>query len=70
MTQRRGLHDLDPVQLSESLNHLGDLQKLQAAYDEAEKSYQEALALQRAHPDDPQARALLARGMFGLGVVL
>ena len=70
VTQRRSLHDLDPVRLSESLNHLGDLQNLQAAYDAAEKTYQEALALQRAHPDDPHARALLARGMFGLGVVL
>jgi tetratricopeptide (TPR) repeat protein len=70
VTQRRGLRDLDPVRLSESLNHLGDLQNLQAAYDTAEKTYQEALALQRAHPNDPHSRALLARGMFGLGVVL
>src|SRR5882672_6178036 len=68
--QRRKLRDVDPVSLSESLNHLGDLQNLQAAYDAAEKTYQEALALERAQMHDPRARMLLARGQFGLGIVL
>ena len=69
VTQRRELHEPNPVQLSESLNHLGDVLTLQAAYDEAARNYEEALALQRAQPQNPQARALLAKGQFGLGVV-
>lgn len=70
VAQRRDLREQNPAQLSESLNHLGDVLTLQAAYDEAARNYQEALALQRAQPDNPQVRALLAKGQFGLGVVL
>ena len=70
VAQRRKLGDLDSLPLSESLNHLGDLQNLQASYTEAEKTYHEAFELQRAQPKDPHARALLARGLFGLGLVL
>jgi tetratricopeptide (TPR) repeat protein len=69
VTQRRELRDPNPVKLSESLNHLGDVLTLQAAYDDAARNYEEALALQRAQPQNPQARALLAKGQFGLGVV-
>jgi len=69
VTQRRDLHEPDPVQLSESLSHLGDVLTLQAAYDEAARHYEEALALQRAQPENPQVRTLLAKGQFGLGVV-
>jgi len=69
VTQRRDLREPNPVQLSESLNHLGDVLTLQAAYDDAARNYEEALALQRAQPQNPQAPALLAKGQFGLGVV-
>ena len=70
VTQRRDLREQNPAQLSESLNHLGDVLTLQAAYDEAARNYEEALALQLAQPENPQVRALLAKGQFGLGVVL
>jgi tetratricopeptide (TPR) repeat protein len=70
VAQRRDLPEQNPAQLSESLNHLGDVLTLQAAYDEAARNYEEALALQRAQPENPQVQALLAKGQFGLGVVL
>ena len=59
---RRGSNPADPHALSLSLDHLGDLLRVQAQYDAAEKAYREAITIQaparmtpRAAPNWPRA---------------
>lgn len=57
--------------LAGSLDHLGDLQALQAQYQEGERSYREAIAaLRGAPPGDRRAAAQVAHSLFGLGTLL
>jgi tetratricopeptide (TPR) repeat protein len=67
---RRRLADTEPAEVSESLNHLADLQTVQADYVAAEKAYREAASLQAAHPKDRRSRIILANSLYGLGLVL
>ncbi len=67
---RRRLHGVDPLDLSDSLNHQGDLMGLQAEYDASEKAYREAIRIASLKPDDHQSRVELANSLYGLGWVL
>ena len=49
---RRRLPIVDPLDLSDSLSHQGDLPALQAEYGAGEKAYREAIRLESARPDD------------------
>jgi tetratricopeptide (TPR) repeat protein len=60
----------EPTTLAEILNHLGDLEGLQANYPAAEKAYREAAALAVARPGDRVGKSALARSLYGLGNVL
>jgi tetratricopeptide (TPR) repeat protein len=68
--QRRRLAAADPAALSDSLNHLGELQTLQASFEVGEKSYREALVIESALAPTGQNQAALARTLHGLGVLL
>jgi tetratricopeptide (TPR) repeat protein len=70
LAKRRSLEDLQPGALSSSLNHLGDLLSLKAEYDAAAKAYHEARQLQAAQPENPHLQAILAKSLYGLGIVL
>jgi tetratricopeptide (TPR) repeat protein len=70
VVQRRAFASTDPNVLSASLSHLGELQTLQANFDQGEKSYREAIAFESAQPPTPQNRAALAISLHGLGVAL
>ena len=67
---RHRLANTKPEELSESLNHLADLQTVQADYVAAEKAYREAASLQAAHPLDRRNKVILANSLYGLGLVL
>jgi tetratricopeptide (TPR) repeat protein len=67
---RRSLDGTEPLALSDSLNHLGDVLLIQANYAPAEKAYQEAIRIESAKPNDPNSRAELATTYHGLGVLL
>jgi tetratricopeptide (TPR) repeat protein len=67
---RHRLADTEPEELSESLNHLADLQTVQADYVAAEKAYREAASLQAAHPQNRRTQIILANSLYGLGLVL
>ena len=67
---RHRLADTEPEELSESLNHLADLQTVQADYVAAEKAYREAAGLQAAHPKSRRNQIILANSLYGLGLVL
>jgi tetratricopeptide (TPR) repeat protein len=66
----RALPDIEPVTLSEALNHLAEVQNLQAQYSAAEKAYREAAALVSRHPHDRRNKIALADSLNGLGKVL
>jgi tetratricopeptide (TPR) repeat protein len=70
VSTRHRLKDTDPEDLSESLNHLADLQMIQAEYEAAEKAYREAAAQQAAQPKSRRGQIALANSLFGLGIVL
>ncbi|HEY1725293.1 MAG TPA: toll/interleukin-1 receptor domain-containing protein [Steroidobacteraceae bacterium] len=70
VAQRRAFAAADPVVLSDSLSHLGDLETLQADFGPGEKSYREAIAFESAQRPTPQNRAALAKSLHGLGVAL
>ncbi len=57
----------DPLALSVSLQHKGDLLTLQADFDGAEKAYRDAIAIQSSRPDDRQSQVELAKTLYGLG---
>ena len=67
---RRRLHGVDPLDLSDSLTHQGDLLGLQAEYDAGEKAYREAIRIDLMRPDDHQSQVELASSLYGLGRVL
>jgi tetratricopeptide (TPR) repeat protein len=67
---RRGTSGVPPLELSESLAHLGELSRLQADFDNGERDFRDAVAIQSAQPDDRQAQAELAVTLHGLGELL
>jgi tetratricopeptide (TPR) repeat protein len=70
VTTRHRLDDTEPEALSESLNHLAELQTYQAEYEAAEKAYREAARIRAAHPRSRRAQIVLANSLYGLGTVL
>ena len=67
---RRGLESRVPGDLSDSLSHQGELLFLQADYPAAEQAYRDAIRIESAQPNDPDAKAQLADSMYGLGILL
>ena len=67
---RRDLQGADPLDLSDSLSHQGDLLGLQAEYDAGEKAYREAIRIDLMRPNDHQSQIELANSLYGLGWVL
>jgi tetratricopeptide (TPR) repeat protein len=67
---RRRLPGVDPLDLSDSLNHEGDLFTLQAEFDAGEKAYREAIRIASSHPQDHQSQVDLANSLAGLGTLL
>jgi len=70
VAKRRTLQGIDPLDLSDSLSHQGDLMALQANYDAGEKAYREAIRIESALPNDRQSQAKLADSLYGLGTLL
>jgi tetratricopeptide (TPR) repeat protein len=70
VAKRRRLQGIDPLDLSDSLSHQGDLMALQADYDAGEKAYREAIRIESAHPHDRQNQEKLANSLYGLGTLL
>jgi len=68
-TRRSQIGD-DPLPLSDSLSHLGDVLTRQAQFDAAEPLYREAIRVESSRPKDPAARAQLANSLYGFGVLL
>ena len=67
---RRRLKPQDPLLLSDSLEHLGDLLTLKAQFDAAEKIYREAIQAESLRPTDPASQVQLANSLYGYGVLL
>jgi tetratricopeptide (TPR) repeat protein len=70
VSKRRRLHGIDPLDLSDSLSHQGELMALQADYDAGEKAYREAIRIESALPKDRQSQEKLATSLYGLGTLL
>src|ERR1700742_713685 len=70
VAKRRTLQGLDPLDLSDSLSHQGDLMALQADYDAGEKAYREAIRIESAKPNDRLNQEKLASSLYGLGTLL
>ena len=70
VAKRRHLPGIDPLDLSDSLSHQGDLMALQANYDAGEKAYREAISIESARPKDRQNQEKLANSRYGLGTLL
>jgi tetratricopeptide (TPR) repeat protein len=67
---RLHLPGIDPLKLSDSLSHQGDLLSLQAEFDAGEKSYREAIRIASARTQDRQSQVDLANSLSGLGTLL
>ena len=67
---RRSLGGVDPLDLSDSLNHQGALLALQAEFDAGEKTYREAIRIESARPKDRQSQIELADSLYGLSTLL
>lgn len=67
---RRRVQGVDPLDLSDSLSHQGDLLSLQAEYAAGEKAYREAIRIESMRPDDHQSQVELANSLYGLGTLL
>ena len=67
---RRRLEGLDPLELSSSLTHQGDVLALQAEFASGEKAYHEAIRIESARPHDRQSQVELAQSLYGLGTLL
>ena len=65
MTTRRSLIGRDPLLLSDSLGHLGDVLTRQAQFDAAETVYREAIRVDSSRPKDRRSRARLASSLYG-----
>jgi tetratricopeptide (TPR) repeat protein len=70
VAKRRQLSGLDPLDLSDSLSHQGELMALQANYDAGEKAYREAIRIESANLKDRQNQEKLASSLYGLGTLL
>jgi tetratricopeptide (TPR) repeat protein len=70
VAKRRQLPGLDPLDLSDSLSHQGELMALQADYDAGEKAYREAIRIESGRPKDVQNQEKLASSLYGLGTLL
>lgn len=70
VAKRRHLQGIDPLDLSDSLSHQGDLMALQADYAAGEKAYREAISIESAGSNDKQSREKLANSLYGLGTLL
>jgi tetratricopeptide (TPR) repeat protein len=67
---RRSLSGEEPLLLSDSLSHLGDVLTRQAQLDAAERVYHEAIRIDSLRPKDPESRTQLANSQYGFGVLL
>ncbi|HEY2677548.1 MAG TPA: tetratricopeptide repeat protein [Steroidobacteraceae bacterium] len=67
---RHTLAGVDPLDLSDSLSHRGDLLALQAEYEAGEKAYREAILIDSARLTDRQSQVELANSLYGLGTLL
>jgi tetratricopeptide (TPR) repeat protein len=67
---RRNLVDEEPLLLSDSLNHLGDVMTRQAQFDAAERVYREAIRVDSLRPKDHESQVQLANALYGFGVLL
>ena len=67
---RKRVDAAEPDVLSESFNHLGELQMLQADYAAAEQNYRTVLRMQAQTKADRRGEDALAKAELGLGVVL
>jgi len=67
---RRHLPGNDPLKLSDSLSHQGELLSLQAEFDPGEKAYREAIRIAATRPQDHQSQVDLANSLAGLGTLL
>ena len=67
---RRRLPGIDPLELSDSLSHEGDLLALQAEFDAGEKAYREAIRIASSRPQDRQSQVDLGNSLAGLGTLL
>jgi tetratricopeptide (TPR) repeat protein len=67
---RRGLLGVNPLDLSDSLTHQGDLLGRQAEYGAGEKAYREAIRIESTRPDDRPSQVELADSLYGLGTLL
>jgi tetratricopeptide (TPR) repeat protein len=67
---RRRLPGIDPLELSDSLNHQGELLYLQAEFAAGEKAYREAIRIASAHPQERKSQVDLANSLAGLGTLL
>jgi tetratricopeptide (TPR) repeat protein len=70
VTTRRSLDLENPLPLSDSLSHLGDVLTRQAQLDAAEQVYREAIRGASSRPKDPESRVQLATSLYGFGVLL
>ena len=67
---RRSLQGIDPLDLSDSLSHQGDLLRQQAEYDVGEKAFREAIRIESLRPDDRESKVRLSNSLYGLGTLL
>jgi tetratricopeptide (TPR) repeat protein len=67
---RRNLVDEEPLLLSDSLNHLGDVMTRQAQFDAADRVYREAIRVDSLRPKDRESQVQLANALYGFGVLL
>jgi tetratricopeptide (TPR) repeat protein len=67
---RGSLKGIDPLDLSETMIHRGDLLRLQAEYAAGEKAYRDAIRIESARPQDPRNQLELADSLYGLGKLL
>jgi tetratricopeptide (TPR) repeat protein len=70
LATRRRVPGVDPLELSDSLRHQGDLLALQAEFDAGEKAYREAIRIESARPSDRPSQLKLANSLYGLGTLL
>ncbi|MGC1386641.1 MAG: toll/interleukin-1 receptor domain-containing protein [Steroidobacteraceae bacterium] len=60
----------EPAELSDTLNHHGELLNWQGDYAAAEKDYRKALQLLAQEPDGRRKQEAVAQAQYGLGMVL